>query len=181
MKNERIRLMLTDQFLRTEYTQNEKSIGKISKETGYSVGVIHKYIKKFGISTRKIGLFGNKNPNFGKNFSLETRKKMSIAKKGKLPAKFKGRKYNGSGYVLIYIPGHPFAINDNYVREHRLLLESHLDRHLKPNEVTHHLNEIKDDNVLGNLILFNSQSAHMRFEKGKNVELNEIVFDGRNL
>jgi len=58
------------------------------------------------------------------------------------------------GYVLIYKPGHPSAMSNNYIREHRYAMEEHLGRPLKEDEQVHHMNGIKTDNRIENLELW---------------------------
>ena len=54
--------------------------------------------------------------------------------------------------------------------------------YLKKEEVVHHINRIKNDDRIKNLMVFTSTSAHIRFHcNPNNVELKEIVFDGRKL
>lgn len=96
--------------------------------------------------------------HLGRKRTIETRNKMSIAMKGKKgragdkhPMWKGGRIINNGGYVKVYCPNHPEAIN-NYVLEHRLVLEQKMGRPLKRNEVGHHLNGNKEDNRPENLI-----------------------------
>src|SRR5689334_22036255 len=42
-----------------------------------------------------------------------------------------GRRIDKDGYVLIYAPDHPQATKAGYVREHRLVMEQHLERYLE--------------------------------------------------
>ncbi len=174
--------ILTKRFLESEYIKKRKPIAQISKEIKCSVGSIWNYLVKFEIKTRtKSELWtGENNPNFN-GMTDEHRKNISISRKGKRSNHFKNGKMHNSGYTLIFLPEHPFSNNLGYVREHRLVLENHLNRYLKPNEVTHHVNKIRNDNRIKNLMLFNSHSAHVRFEKAGLVKPEEIIFDGRIL
>jgi uncharacterized protein (DUF1330 family) len=79
-------------------------------------------------------------------------------------ARWKGGKtINEAGYVLIKDKGHPFRKGNDYVPEHRLVMEKHLGRYLTPEEVVHHINENRADNRIENLMLFPSQAEHRKF------------------
>ena len=109
----------------------------------------------------------------------ENRKNIGLAKIGQVPwNKGKpfmqkenhplwkgGRKYNDKGYVFVYAPNHPYKVEGRYIREHRLVMEQYLGRYLKPQEVVHHINGIKDDNRQENLLLFPNHSKHLKFCK----------------
>ena len=73
-----------------------------------------------------------------------------------------GRRVDKDGYILIQAPEHPYRDIDGYVREHRLVMEQSLGRFLNPVEVVHHINEIKSDNSLDNLMLFASGAEHIK-------------------
>jgi uncharacterized protein (DUF1330 family) len=133
--------------------------------------------------------------NKGIPLSSETIKKLSQSHKGKTPwnknkklPQYSGKKHPlwkggrnkiGGGYIVVYIPNHPFA-RDNYVREHRLVVEKYLGRYLLPTEPVHHLGK-KDNNLPQMLMAFISNSAHQKFENNKKVKPEEIIFDGRKL
>lgn len=51
-----------------------------------------------------------------------------------------------------------------WVLEHRLVLESYLNRRLDSKEAVHHLNHNRKDNSIGNLMLFPTQKDHKAFE-----------------
>lgn len=95
--------------------------------------------------------------------------KMSAAMKGKcgpLHNTWRGGVYLSSdGYVRIKSPNHPFADPKGYVFEHRLVMEARLGRTLLPGEVVHHINGIRDDNRIGNLMMFSSNGEHMKVHK----------------
>ena len=67
---------------------------------------------------------------------------------------------HSEGYVLIYQPFHPRAIRQ-YVKRCYLVMEKHLGRYLKPEEIVHHINHIKTDDRLKNLQL-TTQSEHIK-------------------
>ena len=68
-----------------------------------------------------------------------------------------------------------------YILKHRYILEQHLGRFLNKKESGHHIDEVKTNNKLRNLILFATESAHQRFHSSpKKVKPEEIIFDGRN-
>ena len=60
-------------------------------------------------------------------------------------------RYTKEGYVLLYKPDWKTARKDNYVLEHRYVIEKKLGRSLKKSEIVHHKNGIRDDNRLSNL------------------------------
>ena len=71
------------------------------------------------------------------------------------------------GYILVEMPEHPKAFNGWYY-EHRLVIESHLDRILETWETVHHINEIKTDNSLSNLFLC-TKEQHYKAHQSKDV------------
>jgi hypothetical protein len=145
----------------------------------------------------------------GKRHTLETRIILSIKGKGRMPWCY-GKKlskdhrkkislnhhhltgknhplWNGgitkhsSGYLKKMDKNHPFTQSDGYVFLHRLIIEQYLNRHLKPEETVHHINGIKDDNRIENLMCFKTDSAHIKFERKKEFNNEDIIFDGRRL
>lgn len=67
-----------------------------------------------------------------------------------------------SGRRWLHRPAHPHATKDGYVQESRLVMERWLGRYLEPQEVVGHEDRDKLNNVIGNLVLFSSQSTHMK-------------------
>lgn len=76
---------------------------------------------------------------------------------------WKGGKYKGRDYILVYSPTHPYINKKGYVPEHRLIMEKKIGRYLLPEEIVHHINGIKIDNRIENLMLFKNISEHKRF------------------
>ena len=187
--------ILTKQFLYQKYIVEKLSTYQIAKIIDCGIATIWKYLKKYNIPTRTISEShkGALNPMYGKHLSEETRRKMSEAKKGENSPNYGkfgkesshwkgGRKKDSNGYWHIYNPNHPYADKNGYVYEHRLVVEQYLGRYLLTNEVVHHINGIKDDNRIENLMVFCCDPAHRRWHKNpNNVKPEEIIFDGRKL
>jgi hypothetical protein len=72
-----------------------------------------------------------------------------------------GKRKDKDGYVLILRHGHPCADSKGYIREHVLLAEKVLQRHLRDGECTHHHNQDKANNGPGNIVICQDQAYHM--------------------
>jgi len=79
-----------------------------------------------------------------------------------------GKKKSSRGYIYKLAHNHPRAHN-GYVFEHILVMEKHLDRYLKSNEIVHHINDNRTDNRISNLALM-TRAAHNTLHK-KNIRL----------
>lgn len=69
---------------------------------------------------------------------------------------FKGVR-RANGYIYEYTPDHPRALDNKsdmsgYVLQHRLVWEKANGRLLRSDEVIHHINGVRDDNRLENLV-----------------------------
>lgn len=138
-----------------------------------SVGKVFKYIKLYGIETRKHltdkqrKAISDKNKgrpshNKGKHLSVETKLKLAESHKLKGKGHKKRRK---DGYIALYYPSHPNSTKDGYIMEHIYIMENHIGRSLKSDEVVHHINRIRDDNRIENLKLMTFKehaSLHMK-------------------
>lgn len=108
----------------------------------------------------------------GKFCNKSCTSKYTIAKKppdqkGANNSQYKGGRYLNNGYVFILSPDHP-SNRGSYVPEHRLIMEHMIGRHLRNDDVVHHINGIKDDNREENLLLVtNSEHSllHWRLKR----------------
>lgn len=79
-----------------------------------------------------------------------------------------GRSVDSNGYILIRSSDHPNRNRAGYVFEHRLVMEKHLGRYLTRSEVVHHKNDVRNDNRIENLELFETNGHHLiASRKGK--------------
>ncbi|NCD13365.1 MAG: HNH endonuclease [Epsilonproteobacteria bacterium] len=107
---------------------------------------------------RSLGLYKNKEIEF---------KNRSLARSGENAANWKGgRKKTQKGYVLILKKDHPRSSKAGYIMEHRLVMENHLKRYLRSDEVVHHINGKKDDNRIENLLLMDHGEHSRSHHKG---------------
>lgn len=79
-------------------------------------------------------------------------------------------------YKRIYMPTHINANSNGMIREHRYVAEQKLGRLLKPEEVVHHIDENKFNNVPENLIVFKSLADHSAYHAGCDIEKDGDVY-----
>lgn len=91
---------------------------------------------------------------------------------GKNSSAWKGGKTNQSGYFMVWDNTHPNPNHDSYIREHRLVMEKHLGRYLRKEEKIHHINGIKTDNRIENLLLCADMNEHMHIHQ----EMQKLIF-----
>ena len=87
---------------------------------------------------------------------------MSKAKLGKKNPMYK-EKVKRSGYVVVHKPEDPRSDKSGYMFEHTIVVEEKIGRNLQKGELVHHIDENKTNNNIENLMLFESQSKHLKF------------------
>ena len=74
--------------------------------------------------------------------------------------------YKGVKYVRCPIGFLQMARKDGYIMEHRLVMAQYLGRLLTKMEVVHHIDHNPSNNLITNLMLFESNAKHKRAEAG---------------
>lgn len=100
----------------------------------------------------------------GKKFC--SRKCWSESRKGIGNNMWKGGIIIHNGYWVKRIIGHPRAKQHSpYVKLAILNMEKKIGRYLKSNEIVHHINQIKTDDRIKNLMLLTSVSEHQKLHR----------------
>ena len=133
-------------YILTPLADGKRSARDISALTGMSIKYVHKLMLRYNLPRLKRGDSAKMEKGFQNYFW----------KGGKIVDKH--------GYILLKNNQHPYCNSGGYVREHRLVMELHLDRYLDPKEVVHHKNKIKNDNRIENLEIFETNGIHLKAE-----------------
>jgi hypothetical protein len=161
--------------LSEKYLNQKLTTPKIAKEYNVAPSTIWNWLKKFNIKVRS-----RRENNLGNRYSLGCKRSLEYKEgvrdrnikrwknvdyrknhSGQNASLWKGGRVMWCGYVFIYNPKHPHAVQGKrYVAEHRLVMEKYLERYLKASEKVHHINGIRDDNRIENLALMKSKSVH---------------------
>jgi hypothetical protein len=82
---------------------------------------------------------------------------------------WKGGAIKQQGYILLSMPNHPYrnVMGSGYVKRSRLVMEEHLGRYLERTEIVHHINGVRDDDRLENLVITNNSTHLSLHHKGK--------------
>ena len=177
------------EWLENKYHKEKLTKEQISKLCGVNRNTIYRWIKIFNIFSRpfsetnggrspsdktrnKMSKALKGKPSWSKGLTKEIDirlKQRGEKQKGKNSIHWKGGRYKyNKGYIMVWIDEtSPFyemvQKGTRRIQEHRLVMAQHLKRCLKSSEYVHHINWIKDDNRIKNLVLVTQkQHSEMR-------------------
>lgn len=158
-----------------KYFEERKSLREVSHEIGCTDKAVEYQLKKNGYKLRS-----RSESQKGRKVSDKVRevaRELGKSKTGANNHNWKGYTWRG-GYIAINKKDHPNATKDGYVMEHRIVMENHIGRYLRRNEDVHHINGVKHDNRIENLMLM-TKSEHSAFhgkERIRNGTHNNYVY-----
>lgn len=163
-----------------EKLYQNNSIKKCAETLGVAISTMKRILKRNGIELRvqkkdidydsMVDMYnsGTQIRDIAEHFNVS---KSYIQNKLKergidISIKYSRRITTYAGYIMILKPDHPYCDSKGYVREHRLVMEEHLGRYLEPTEVVHHINHVRDDNRIENLVLYKGYNEHNKTHTG---------------
>lgn len=78
-------------------------------------------------------------------------------------------------YNYAVVPDHPNRTKNNYVLEHRVVMENHIGRLLDSSEVVHHINGNKKDNRVENLEVMTALEHSLHHGEDRERQVSELV------
>ena len=154
-----------------------KSMARIARELGTSVGNVADFTKRHGIKWKDYDRI--------EAVKAGLRKTYPRGRFGPESSNWKGGKILGGNkckYIQIYQPDHPYSTKDGYVMEHRLVAEKHIGRYLEPSEIVHHMDGNGHNNDWENLLV-TTKKQHFKdhFDAVKEAARLRAILDKHNL
>jgi len=150
---------LPPEELKELYCGQELSLHQIAQIFNVSDRTVASHLRDAGVEVRDM-----------RTAMLIARKHNRWSSIAERNAMWRGGKYRDrTGYIYVYAPEHPRA-RHNYVFEHIIIWEKEHQKPLPKGWVIHHLNGVKDDNRIENLIALPSKKHYLILaEKAKRI------------
>jgi hypothetical protein len=146
-----------------------KTMREVATEVGCSYSAVHYMSVEHGITVpqrRKYHVSVDKSAISKRAYE----KKYPNGRHGEQSGNWRGGIRQVGGYVRIYMPNHPNAVQGS-VFEHTLIAEKSIGRYIQSDEIVHHINGKKNDNRPENLeVCKRSEHIHKHFTDGKNIQ-----------
>jgi len=134
-------------WLFQKYANENLGICKIGDMLGASSSTISNWLHKLNIPVRKPG-------------------RHLIERYREKAHNWNGGKTISQGYLCEMVDfDHPAKDKNKYVRRHRLVVENKIGRFLNKREMVHHINTIRLDNKIENLMVFPNPKEHSKFHR----------------
>lgn len=167
-----------DAYVKAAYCDEQKTMRQIAEEIGCSPVTVLNRLKTLGVETRRRGYVNTPESvvehcralgrsKRGQTIPEEVRKKISESKK---THKMGAKKIRKDGYISIYYPDYPSSTKEGRVLEHVYVMEQAIGRRLRKDESIHHVNKIRTDNRIENLMLM-TKSEHARLHALERAEM----------
>ena len=158
-------MTLNIEELKRLYLVDKQSLSKIARAVGTSISTVRRHLLSAGVELRTRADGIRNNPEQGSWFKGRTYKMSEKTKDLLRNAKLKhsalyakGTRVKSTGYI-------EYTKGTNKGRcEHCVVMEQHLGRKLRTDEVVHHINRNRKDNRLNNLQLM-TRSEHSKLHR----------------
>lgn len=167
-----MKLYKNKNWLYQKYIKEKLPASWIAKLIGCGRSTIGRWLKKYNIPIRtKSEVLYEEYRKGNRICFFRGKTSWNKGKHGKESAGWKGGQIiDSKGYILMWMPDHPNADGQGYVRRSHLVAEKTLGRYLFPNEITHHKNKTKADDKPEN-IKITTRERHMDFHRSANGRL----------
>lgn len=129
----------------------------------------------YSVNTSVVSVLKKVCEHCGKEFEINNLSESDHRFCSKSCAKQSTRDTSKNNYASLYKPNEPGAKVNGSIMEHRYVMQQHLGRPLYPTEVVHHNNQLRYDNRIENLTLFDSNNSHTMYHNYDKSEIKQTI------